>query len=58
MDDIALQMLWLNDDFLNVVTTTFKKTSFGDIFLKDVTKQRLFFPGINPTDSYVESDVF
>ncbi len=30
-------MLSLNDDFLNVVTTTFKKTSFGDVFLKDVT---------------------
>jgi hypothetical protein len=29
-------MLSLNDDFLNVVTTTFKKTSFGDVFLKDV----------------------
>ena len=32
----TLQMLSLNDDFLNVVTTTFKKTSFGDVFLKDV----------------------
>ena len=27
-------MLSLNDNFLNVVTTTFKKTSFGDVFLK------------------------
>ncbi len=37
------------DDFIYGVTTTFKKTSFDDVF---------FFPGINPTDSYVEHDVF
>ncbi len=60
-------MLSLNDDFLNVITMTFKKTSFGDVFLKDATKRRpfkrrhqttSFFPGINPTDSNVESDIF
>ncbi len=32
----TLQMLSLNDNFLNVVTTTFKKTLSDNVFLKDV----------------------